>query len=198
MYNRLCLGKASKGSVNAHIKCLTGEKKSHSMVSAYANIHPIHSSTGMNCTIPWLWTISTARGINLSPVLPAHLKSREDYTKVVRRKIVCSVWITSVSVGNHVFLQVATQKHILCCWCSKSSFYCCWQAITSQQNNAFIGIFCKVCISWEVLTYYSKSDRSMFRRWSSCLQTFRIETWPETLLVPLGGGSRGFCSLAFF
>lgn len=150
-----------------HTESASQKKKSYSMVSAYANMHPIHSNTGVNCTIPWLWTISTARGINLSPVLPTHLKSRDDYTNVVRRKIVCSVWITSVSVGNHVFLQVATQKHTLCCWCSKSSFYCCWQAITSQQNNAFIGIFCKVCISWEALIYYSKSDRSTLRRWSS-------------------------------
>lgn len=33
------LGKASKGSMNAHRKCLT-EKKNYSMVSEYANIRP--------------------------------------------------------------------------------------------------------------------------------------------------------------
>lgn len=147
-------------------------------------------------TIPWLWIIPTAKGC--SPVLPALLKSTEDYTKMVRRKIVCSVWIISVSVSDHVFLHVATQKHLLYCSCSKCSFYCCWQAITSQQNNAFIGIFCEVCISWEVLTYYSKTDKNKFRRRLSCLQIFSTETWPEILLVSLGRGNRIFCSLGFF
>lgn len=96
--------------------------------------------------------------------------------------------------SNCDFLQVTMHKHPLYCWCSKNCFHCCWQVITSQQNKAFVGIFCKICISWEVLTYSSKSDRSMFWRQSHCLPTFRIETQlgkPEILLVLLGGGKQG-------
>lgn len=141
---------------------------------------PIHSSIGVKFikAIPRLQTISTARGMKLSTIFPAHLPRTNNYTKMVRRRNVHSVWTTSVNVlkSNSVFLQVTMHKHTLYCWCSRSSFYCCWQIITSQQNNAFVGIFCKVCISWEVLIYSSKSDRSMFRRRSSCLQIFSIET----------------------
>lgn len=155
--------------MHAHPKCLTGKKKKLLNGECTCKHTPIHSSTGVNRTktIPWLWAISTARGINLSPVFHARLKSTEDHAKMVRRKIVCSVWIISASVSGHVFLQVATQNHLLYRWCSKSSFYCCWQASTTMPLLTHFAKSASAEKSWPIIANLTKvsseDDQAAYR-----------------------------------